>query len=117
MITCDIGMSSSKEIQYAKNNNLKTIITDHHKAIDTIPKPNIIINPWLEENSNLFFKEYSGSGVAFKLCHAINEKLDKADTEFISDMIRDHLADMEVSPCSFSYEIHVTYEEDENETK
>ena len=45
-----------------------------------------------------------------------NEQLDKADKEYISDMIRDHLADMEISPCSFSYEIHVNYEEDENET-
>ena len=44
-----------------------------------------------------------------------NEKLDKADKEFISDMIRDHLADMEVNPCSFSYEIHVNYEEDQDE--
>ena len=43
-----------------------------------------------------------------------NEQLDKADKEYISDMIRDHLADMEISPCSFSYEIHVNYEEDEN---
>jgi len=42
-----------------------------------------------------------------------NEKFDKADKEFISDMIRDHLADMGISPCSFSYEVHVTYEEDD----
>ena len=41
-----------------------------------------------------------------------NEKLDKADTELVSDMIGDHLGDMGVSPCSFSYEIHVTYEEE-----
>ena len=40
-----------------------------------------------------------------------NEKLDEADKEFISDMISDHLTDMEGSPCSFSYEIHVYYEE------
>ena len=44
-----------------------------------------------------------------------NEQLDKADKEYISDMIRDHLADMEVNPCSFSYEIHVNYEEDQDE--
>ena len=44
-----------------------------------------------------------------------NEQLDKADKEFISDMIRDHLADMEISPCSFSYEIHVNYEEESND--
>ena len=45
-----------------------------------------------------------------------NEKLDKADTEFISDMIRDHLGDIGVNPCSFCYEIHVIYEEDEDAT-
>ena len=44
-----------------------------------------------------------------------NEQLDKADKEFISDMIRDHLADMEVSPSSFSYEIHVNYEEEDDD--
>ena len=76
MVTCDIGMSSNQEIEYAKENNLKTIITDHHKVLDIIPDADIIINPWLEENSELFFRDYSGSGVAFKLCHAINEKLE-----------------------------------------
>ena len=49
-----------------------------------------------------------------KTINYFNEKLDKADKEFISDMIGDHLTDMEISPCSFSYEIHVTYEEEED---
>ena len=44
-----------------------------------------------------------------------NEKLDKTDKEFISEMIRDDLADLEISPCSFSYEIHVNYEEESND--
>ena len=75
MITCDIGMSSDREIKYAKKNGLETIITDHHKALENMPDAKIIINPWLEVNSELIFKEYSGSGVAFKLCQAINERL------------------------------------------
>ena len=41
-----------------------------------------------------------------------NEKLDKGDKEYISDMIQDYLVDMEINPCSFSYEIHVNYEEE-----
>ena len=45
-----------------------------------------------------------------------NEQLDKADKEYISDMIQDYLVDMEINPCSFCYEIHVTYEEDEDAT-
>ncbi|MAX09352.1 MAG: hypothetical protein CMG13_00610, partial [Candidatus Marinimicrobia bacterium] len=86
MVTCDIGMSSNQEIEYAKENNLKTIITDHHKVLDIIPDADIIINPWLEENSKLFFRDYSGSGVAFKLCHAINEKL-KLDFTHLDELI------------------------------
>ena len=42
-----------------------------------------------------------------------NEKLDKSDNEYLSDIIKDHLTDMEINPSSFSYEIHVTYEKEE----
>ena len=45
-----------------------------------------------------------------------NEKLDESDLEYVSDMISDQLTDMDINPISFSYEIHVTYEEDEDET-
>jgi len=45
-----------------------------------------------------------------------NEQLDESDKDYISDMIQDHLVDMEINLCSFNYEIHVTYEEDEDET-
>ena len=75
MITCDLGMSSVEEISYAKSKKINTIITDHHKTNDKIPEAKAIINPWLDENSKIDFREYSGSAVAFKLCHAINLKL------------------------------------------
>ena len=45
-----------------------------------------------------------------------NQKLDESDQEYISDMIDDYLRDqMDVMPIAFDYEIHVTYEEDEDE--
>ena len=75
IITCDIGMSAKLEVEYAKTKSIKFIITDHHKINNDTPNAYAIINPWLEENKNLCFKDYSGSGVAFKLCHAINKKL------------------------------------------
>ena len=75
MITCDIGMSCIDEIDYANNKGLRTIITDHHKPLNEYPDAISIINPWIPENKNLLFKDYSGSSVAFKLCHAINLKL------------------------------------------
>ncbi len=86
MITCDIGMSSLEEIQYAHENGLNTIITDHHKALDVIPSALVIINPWLEENSNISFREYSGSAVAFKLCHAINISL-KLELDYLHELM------------------------------
>ena len=86
MITCDLGMSCVEQIKYAKDKNLKTIITDHHKPLDIMPEAVAIINPWTKNNSNLSFKEYSGSAVAFKLCHAINNKLE-LDFNYIHELM------------------------------
>ena len=86
MITCDMGMSSISEIQYAKDNGLNTIITDHHKALAIIPNALAIINPWLDKNSNISFREYSGSAVAFKLCHAINISL-KMEPDYLYELM------------------------------
>ncbi len=68
-------MGSYIEVDYAKTKSIDVIITDHHKVSDNKPNAYSIINPWLNENKKLPFKEYSGSGVAFKICHAINIKL------------------------------------------
>lgn len=82
IITCDIGMSSHKEIKYANKLGIKTIITDHHKPLYSITDVVAIINPYLKQNSNMLFKEYCGSGVAFKLCHALNIRL-KLDSDYL----------------------------------
>ena len=74
------------QIEYANNQGLDVIITDHHKASDRIPEAYSIINPWLDSNINLPFKEYSGSGVAFKLCHAINIKI-SLDLSFLYELM------------------------------
>ena len=75
MITCDLGMSSFDEVKYANEKKIKTIITDHHKPLSEVPDAISIINPWIKQNENLPFKEYSGSAVALKLCHGVNNKL------------------------------------------
>ena len=75
IITCDLGMGSHEEIDYARGKSIEVIITDHHKIGLKIPNAYAIINPWLDKNKSLPFRDYSGSGVAFKLCHAINIKL------------------------------------------
>jgi single-stranded-DNA-specific exonuclease len=86
IITCDLGMGSHLEVDYANSKLIDVIITDHHKIGISAPNAYAIINPWLDENKNLPFRDYSGSGVAFKLCHAINEKLSLKE-DFINNLM------------------------------
>ena len=86
IITCDLGMGSHLEIEYAKDKSIDVIITDHHKIGISVPDAYAVINPWLNENKNLPFRDYSGSGVAFKLCHAINNKLSLKE-DFVNNLM------------------------------
>lgn len=62
LITVDCGISCAKIIQKIKENQIDTIITDHH----TIPK-----NPPKHAFAILHHKELTGAGVALKLAHAL----------------------------------------------
>lgn len=71
LITVDCGTRDIEVINYAKTKKIEMIITDHHAVPEIIPENVVaLINPKLKNspypNSNL-----SGSGVAFKLLHAL----------------------------------------------
>jgi len=70
VITVDCGISCTDVVEKMKEKGIDAIITDHH----TIPvkKPNAvaILHPKLE-GSSYPYPELTGSGVAFKLAHAI----------------------------------------------
>ncbi|HBY74445.1 TPA: hypothetical protein DEG21_00715 [Patescibacteria group bacterium] len=71
LITVDCGTRDIEVINYAKTKKIEVIITDHHAVPEIIPENVVaLINPKLKNsvypNSNL-----SGSGVAFKLLHAL----------------------------------------------
>ncbi|MCK4635467.1 MAG: single-stranded-DNA-specific exonuclease RecJ [Candidatus Moranbacteria bacterium] len=70
MITVDCGMSNVAEIEYAKEKNIETIITDHHIAPDEIPDVVAIINPKVK-NCGYPFTGLCGTGVVFKIVQAI----------------------------------------------
>ena len=42
-----------------------------------------------------------------------NNLFDNNDARYVSDAITGYLTDMDINPSSFSYEIHVTYEEEQ----
>lgn len=69
IITVDNGISSLKEIEYAKSNGIKVIITDHHNPQNEIPASDAIINPKLENYQYPLC--LAGSGVAWKLVEAL----------------------------------------------
>lgn len=74
LITVDCGITARKEIKEIVNNNIDVIITDHHEPTSKIPHCIATLNPKLV-NSTYPNREITGVGVAFKLAHALTNKL------------------------------------------
>lgn len=80
IITVDCGITSFREIEYAKSLHIDTIVTDHHELLEEcIPQAYAVINP-LQENCKYPFKHLAGVGLAYKLVKAIYQ-----DTQFLAD--------------------------------
>jgi len=69
LITVDCGISSINEIALAKEYGIKTIITDHHTIPPKAPDADAIIHPKYDKKYP--YSDLTGSGVAFKLAHAL----------------------------------------------
>lgn len=75
VITVDCGIKNNEEIEELNKSKIDTIVTDHHEQSDVLPNSYSIINPKVK-GEKYPYKDLSGSGVAFKLITAINEKLE-----------------------------------------
>ncbi|TYQ16251.1 UNVERIFIED_CONTAM: RecJ-like putative exonuclease [Acetivibrio alkalicellulosi] len=73
IITCDCGISNTKEINVAKELGMDVILTDHHSIPDEIPNADIILNPKLLEEGHRA-RNISGCGMAYFLCLALLER-------------------------------------------
>lgn len=78
MITVDCGITAVEEVDYASTLGIDTIICDHHKVKDEIPKAVAVLDP-IKPGCNYPFKYLSGAGVAFKLARAVGDKVGKKD--------------------------------------
>jgi len=74
IITCDCGISSVEEVEYAYSLGMEVIITDHHRTETPISPKIPVLNPH-QPDCNYPFKGLSGVGVAFKLCQALVQKM------------------------------------------
>jgi single-stranded-DNA-specific exonuclease len=71
IITVDCGISSFKEIEYAKLSKIDVIITDHHEIVSgRVPQAHAVINP-LQDSCSYPFKHLAGVGLAYKLAKAL----------------------------------------------
>jgi single-stranded-DNA-specific exonuclease len=90
IVTVDSGVSSFDEVQFAREQGIEIVITDHHEPGDGVPDAVHVLNPKLPDSA--FGYEYlCGAGVAFKLVWAIGQCLSGGDR--VSDDFKDMLID------------------------
>lgn len=86
IITCDNGISALDEIAYAKEKNLKIIVTDHHQTIkekdqEILPEADAVVNPQ-RQDCVYPFKKLCGAGVCYKLIQAMSLHYGNSLTDF-----------------------------------
>lgn len=92
MISVDCGILAFKAADYAKENNLDLIITDHHTPADNkkVPDCLAVINP-ARHDSEYPFSGLAGVGIAFKLMCAVALKYKQVKPKqmlgFLSDLV------------------------------
>jgi single-stranded-DNA-specific exonuclease len=74
IISVDTGITAVQEVEFARENGIDCIITDHHETGDILPDAAAIVNP-KQDNCPYDAAELSGVGVAFKLAQGLYKRL------------------------------------------
>jgi single-stranded-DNA-specific exonuclease len=78
VISVDCGITSVREAEWARENGLDLIITDHHAVPEVIPEAIAVINP-KRAGDEYPFKDLCGAGVAFKVVQALQQRTGKPE--------------------------------------
>ena len=70
IITVDCGVTTVEEADYASENGIDMIITDHHECRDELPEAAAVVDP-KRSDCNYPSQDLAGVGVAFKLLCAL----------------------------------------------
>ncbi|MEK9727194.1 MAG: DHH family phosphoesterase [Candidatus Margulisiibacteriota bacterium] len=73
IVTTDCGTKDVEAVDYANENGIDVIITDHHILGKTLPKAAAIINPYLNQDEDNEFCSCSGSFISFKWIIGLKE--------------------------------------------
>jgi len=86
IVTVDNGVSSVREVAYARELGMDVIVTDHHTPPALLPEPYALLNPRLggcpAEMSGL-----AGVGVAFALAAALEQRAPSYGVEDLLDLV------------------------------
>jgi single-stranded-DNA-specific exonuclease len=74
IITIDCGSSDVEEVQYAQQQGIDVIITDHHEIPHQVPPAYAIVNP-KQRDCGFPFDSLAGVGVVFNLLMALRKTL------------------------------------------
>ena len=72
LITVDCGISAFAEVEYAREQGLQVIITDHHEPQAELPQAEAILNP-KQQDCFFPFDQLAGVGVAFYFVMALRK--------------------------------------------
>jgi|YelNatPaOPRAMG01_1025707.scaffolds.fasta_scaffold00383_29 single-stranded-DNA-specific exonuclease len=72
LISLDLGISSFEELELAEKLGFETIVIDHHRVLEKLPKAKIIVDPF-QKGDKYPFKKFSTTGLVYKLAEAIFE--------------------------------------------
>jgi single-stranded-DNA-specific exonuclease len=86
IITTDCGSKDIVATNYANQQGIDVIITDHHRAGNELPPAIAIINPFLVQEETLA-QGLAGAGVAFKLVLSIYERLGETMPQDLFDYL------------------------------
>lgn len=70
IISVDCGISSVDEVQFARDEGMEIVVTDHHHPGPSLPPANAVVHPAIP-GTDYPFTGLCGAGVAFKLAWAL----------------------------------------------
>lgn len=84
IITVDNGINANEAIDYARENNIDVVVTDHHISNGKLPNA-IVVDPFID--SSIAFKEICGCMVAFKFLQVLIPDLkNKIGIDFFGEL-------------------------------
>lgn len=66
LITVDNGIAAIEEIKEARKKGIDVVVLDHHRPGEILPKPNILVDPYVNPQNNGFIP-FCGAGLAYML--------------------------------------------------